>query len=213
MKINGHTVTDILIGRLKRCKIPIIMCIPDTPEDVEHMKPIAERNGIGFFAGEPTNIIKRHVDCCKANDVSWVINTDGDDTLLCPETINAVAQFIKEHFDANIPVKTSGLPLGLNVIAYPVSHIANINYDCDTNWGAQILSNKYYEIKFKYDTNLRLTLDYIEDFHVIEDILTNCKRNIVVGGVCAYLKKNKYIAGLNQFRNKEYFERLERLSK
>ena len=213
MKINGHTVTDILIGRLKRCKIPIIMCIPNTPEDVEHMKLIAERNGIGFFAGEPTNIIKRHVDCCKQNNVLWVINCDGDDVLMVPEAINSIAHFIKMYPDSELPVRTTGLPLGLNIIAYPLSHIEKINYDCDTNWGAQILNPISFPVKFNYNHDFRLTLDYKQDLEVIKDILTNCKRNITVGGICRYLLKNPDVVKLNIDLNKEYFERLERLSK
>lgn len=213
MKINGQTVTDILIGRLKKCDLPIIMCIPNTPEDIDNMYPIAKRNNIKFYAGEPTNIIKRHVDCCKQNNIQWVINCDGDDVLMVPEAINAIANFIKVYPDSTLPVKTVRLPLGLNIIAYPLSHIEKIDYNNDTNWGAQILQNRYYSVKFNYNYDFRLTLDYKQDFEVIKDILTNCKRNITVGGICKYLLKNPEVVKLNIDLNKEYFERLERLSK
>uniref|UniRef100_A0A6M3XGI7 Cytidylyltransferase n=1 Tax=viral metagenome TaxID=1070528 RepID=A0A6M3XGI7_9ZZZZ len=211
MKINGHTVTDILIGRLKRCKIPIIMCIPDTPEDVEHMKPIAERNKIGFFAGEPTNIIKRHVDCALANEIDWIILSEGDDFLVCPETINAVNWAIKSKRNKIDCIKTLGLPYGLNVIAYKSEILKDINYNNDTNWGEKVLKNPY-ELKFNYDVQYRLSMDYEEDFEVMKNVYENCKRNTVVSAIIKYLNKNPEIPKINQKRHKECMERAKKLS-
>jgi len=207
LKINGQTVTDILIGRLKKTGLPIIMCIPDTPGDIEHMKPIAEKHSIGFFAGEPTNIIMRHHDAAIENNVDTIINVDGDDILTCPEVVNAVNYELCSHQQANV-VKTAGLPLGLNILGYRANILKDIDYNSDTNWGAQIKNTYTSMLRFDYNAPYRLTLDYENDFSVIEDVLTNCKRNLVLGGICNYLKKHTHIAQLNIGRNKEYWERI-----
>jgi len=207
LKINSQTVTDILIGRLKKTGLPIIICCPDTIDDVLHMQPIAERNAVGFYAGEPTNIIKRHYDCAIENNVNTIINVDGDDILACPEVINAVNYELSSHQRANV-VKTVGLPLGLNILGYRAKILKDIDYNSDTNWGAQIKNTYTSMLRFDYNTPYRLTLDYENDLSVIEDVLTNCKRNILVGGICNYLRKHTHIAQLNIGRNKEYWERI-----
>jgi len=212
MNINGETVTDILIQRIKKCKIPIIMATPDTLEDRLFMKPIADRHKIGFFCGDKENIIKRHIDCAEKYGIDWVINVDGDDILTCPEAINAVYHAIR-HSEHKIPIKTEGLPLGLNILAYPTEYLKKIGFPGSTGWGAQVTKSAYYSIKFNYDQDLRLTLDYAEDLSVITDILTNCKRNMTIGGICSYLKKHPEIAKLNLWRNEEYWKRIGELGK
>jgi spore coat polysaccharide biosynthesis protein SpsF len=212
IEINGQTVTDILINRLKKSKIPIIMCCPDTLEDRLFMKPVAERHGIGIFFGNVENVIDRHRQCAEKYDLNWIINVDGDDICTIPEAINAVYHAIERN-EHKIPIKTEGLPLGLNILAYPAEYLKKIDFQSDTGWGSQITKNAYYAVKFNYDVDIRTTLDYPEDLEVITDILTNCKRNMTVGGICSYLKKHPEIAKLNLWRNKEYWERMEESSK
>lgn len=206
LKINGQTVTDILIERLKKTGLPIIICCPDTIDDVLHMKPIAEKHSIGFFAGEPTNIIKRHYDCAIENNVDTIVNVDGDDILTCPEVINAVNYELSSHPQANV-VKTAWLPLGLNILGYRAKILKDIDYNSDTNWGAQIKNTYTSTLRFDYDTPYFLSMDYIEDFEVVKNVLENCKRNLLVGGICDYFKKHPEIAWINYKRNKERFER------
>jgi spore coat polysaccharide biosynthesis protein SpsF (cytidylyltransferase family) len=212
IEINGQTVIEILINRLKKCKIPIIMCSTNALNDSLFLKPIAARHGLAYHEAPAGNIIKQHIDCAEKYGVDWIINVDGDDTLTCPEVINAVYHAINRN-EHKIPIKTEGLPLGLNILAYPAEYLNKIDFKSDTGWGAQITKNSYYSIKFNYDLDLRLTLDYPEDLEVITDILTNCKRNMTVGGVCTYLKKHSEIAKLNLWRNKEYWDRMEELGK
>ena len=206
LNVNGETVTDILIGRLKKTKIPIIMTVPDTPEDHKHMQPIADRNAVGIFYGDENSPLKRHIQAAEAYGVEYIINVDGDDILCGPETVQSV-YYHATHLKNLVPVKTVGLPLGLNVIAYPVECLKSINFAKDTNWGAQIFKGRHKEIKFNYDYPYYLTMDYAEDFAIISDILTNCKRNLYVGGICSYLKKHPDIAKINYNRNEERFAR------
>jgi spore coat polysaccharide biosynthesis protein SpsF (cytidylyltransferase family) len=212
LEINGETVTEILIKRLKNTKIPIIICTTNEPEDEKYLKPIADKYELGYHEASAGNIIKQHLSCARENGVDFIINIDGDDILSAPEVIQAVYNHAIGK-KCLYPVKTVGLPLGLNVIGYPARKLAEINFDGDTNWGAQIFTGKHAKIKFNYDYDFRLSLDYSEDFTVIESVLTKCKRNLLVGGICDYLQKHPGIAQLNLHLNKEYWERIEELSK
>jgi spore coat polysaccharide biosynthesis protein SpsF (cytidylyltransferase family) len=188
------------------------MCTPDTPEDNLYMKSIADRNNIGFFSGERQNIIKRHLDCAWKHGIDFIINIDGDDPLICPETVQSVHYHVLQIKEP-LPIRTTGLPLGLNVIAYPVSKLNEVNFDTDTGWGAQLFKGQYVEIPFRYDYDYRLTMDYDLDFDVIMAVLTKCKRNMIVGGICNWLLKHPDIAKSNLYLNKKYWERMEELSK
>jgi len=206
LHINGETVTDILISRLKKTRIPIIMAVPDTPEDKKYLEPIAKRNAVGFFMGDADSPLKRHIQAAEANKVEYIINIDGDDILSCGEIVQSIYYHITQ-LKGLVPIKTTGLPLGLNIIAYPTECLKGINFDSDTNWGAQIFKGRHKEIKFNYDEPYFLTMDYAEDFALIDDILTHCKRNLYVGGICSYLKKHPDIAKINYNRNEERFAR------
>jgi spore coat polysaccharide biosynthesis protein SpsF (cytidylyltransferase family) len=211
LRINGETVTEILIKRLQKTGLPIILCCPHTQDDILKLGYIAANHGIGFFPGERENIIRRHRDCAEKFGIDWIIEADGDDILACPEVINSV-KFAIGQIRGNIPIKTEGLPLGLNVLAYPASILSKIPFDKDTNWGAQITKNGYQSIRFDYDLPYRLSLDYSCDFDTIKDILENCKRNLLVGGICDYIKKHPEIRA-NERMNEEYWKRMEELSK
>jgi len=211
LEIDGQTVTDVLIGRLKKANLPIILCTGDCPDNVTHLKPIAARNGIGFFAGDENNIIKRQRDCAAKNCVDFIVNADGDDWLVCPETINAV-YYVASELQFKKAVRTDGLPFGLNVIAYPRENIETAGFSGDTGWGAYVTKGANI-LEFNYDRPYRLSLDYLEDAEVMESVYRNCKRNLHIGGIVKYLDKHREVALLNQHRNEEYWKRLGALSR
>jgi len=182
------------------------MCTTTEREDRQCLEPIADYHNIGYHEAPAGNIIAQHLQAARDNGVDFIINIDGDDILVCPEIVQSVYHHITQTKEP-VPIKTVGLPLGLNVIAYPVECLKGINFDSDTNWGAQIFKGKHKEIRFNYDEPYYLTMDYAEDFALIDDILTNCKRNLYVGGVCSYLKKHPDVAKINYNRNEERFAR------
>jgi len=211
MNINGETLTDILIKRLKHTKIPIIMCTPDTPEDNTHMKAVADRNNIGFFSGERQNIIKRHLDCAQKYGIEYIILSEGDDWLVCRETINAV-YYRANELKFQKAIRTEGLPFGMNVIAYPRENLENTGFTGDTGWGAHVTRDACI-LKFNYKRPYKLSMDYAQDLAIMEDVYLNCKRNQFVGGIVNYLDKHPEIALINQNKIKEYWGNIERCGK
>ncbi len=210
MQINGETVTDILIQRLKHANIPIIMCTTNEQDDRQFLKPIADNHGIGYHEAPAGNIIAQHLDCCVVNNVDYVILSEGDDFLCCPEVINAV-YFQAEKLKFKRAVRTEGLPFGLNVIAYPRENLESTTFSGNTGWGVHVTQDAY-KLKFNYERNYRLSMDYLSDFEVMENVYLNCKRNLYVGGIVKYLDKHPEIANLNLHLDKKYWERMEELS-
>jgi len=210
MQINNETVTDILIKRLKATGIPIIMCATTEQTDRQFLKPIADNHSIGYHEASAGNIIAQHLDCCIVNNVNYVILSEGDDFLCCPEVINAV-YFQAEKLKFKCAIKTEGLPFGLNVIAYPRENLELTTFSGNTGWGVHVTQDAY-KLKFNYERTYRLSMDYLPDFKVMENVYLNCKRNLYVGGIVKYLDKHPDIAKSNLYLNKKYWERIGELS-
>jgi spore coat polysaccharide biosynthesis protein SpsF (cytidylyltransferase family) len=195
LRINGETVTDILVKRLQKTGLPIIMTVPNTQDDIQKLGYIAERHGIALFPGEKDNVIKRHLDACKMLNIDYVILSEGDDWLVCSETINAVYHTAKElKFQKTI--RTEGLPFGMNVIAYPRANLEQTDFSSDTGWGVHVTKDAHI-LKFNYDRPYILSMDTQKDFEVMENVFLNCKRNQFVGGIVGYLDKHPEIARMN----------------
>ena len=187
LDINGETVTDILINRLKKTGIPIILTVPDTPENKKYLEPIAEQNAVGFFMGDADSPVKRHIQACKEFDVDYIVLSEGDDWLVCRETVNAVYYRAKE-LKFKKAIRTEGLPFGMNVIAYPRENLENADFTGDTGWGAYVTKGAYV-LTFDYARTYKLSMDYMEDFETMKDVYLNCKRNQCVGGIVSYMDK------------------------
>ncbi|MFA5307246.1 MAG: hypothetical protein WC365_07405 [Candidatus Babeliales bacterium] len=211
LDINGETVTDILISRLKKTGIPIIMCATTERDDRRYLKPIADNHGIGYHEAPAGNIIAQHLQAARENDVDYIILSEIDDWLVCRETVNAVYYRAKE-LKFKRAVRTEGLPFGLNVIAYPRENLENADFTGDTNWGAYVTKGADV-LKFGYARPYKLSMDYLADFEIMKDVYLNCKRNQFVGGIVGYLDKHPEIASSNLRLNKSYCDRLKELKK
>lgn len=211
LQINGETVTDILINRLKKTKIPIVMACPDTLEDRLFMKPVAERHGIGFMTGDVQNVIKRHLQACEKFNIDYVILSEGDDWFICKETINAVF-FKAKELGFKKAVITEGLPFGMNVIAYPRENLGKTEFSGDTGWGAYVTKDAFV-LKFNYERPYRLSMDYLLDMEVMEDVYLKCKRNEFVGGIVNFLDKHPEIARKNTKLTDGYWEKIKEARK
>jgi spore coat polysaccharide biosynthesis protein SpsF (cytidylyltransferase family) len=212
MNIGNETVTDILIERIKSAGLPVIMTTPCTPEDNLYMGSLAKKHGIGYYAGDIDNIIQRHLDCAAMNEVDWIINVDGDDILTCPDLIETVYRTIEGGMGGDC-IHLYNYPLGMNLIAYRPSRLAQVNYSKDTNWGAKILALGASGMEGILFNDCRLTLDYIEDYFVIRHIILELGKEADSREICEFMLKHQELCHTNKFRNEEYFQRLEDMSK
>lgn len=213
-KIGDKTVTDILIHRLKKSGINVIMVTPNTKNDIKYMHQIAKSNDILYFAGDVENIIQRHIDCASNNDVDWIINVDGDDILTCPDLIKMIISTIRSGTNDKDCIHLTGCPLGMNLIAYTPERLKKVKYSKDTNWGAKVLEvGEVYEIAINIYNDFRLTFDYIEDLILMNHLIFTLGIDSDSDDICKYIQQHPELKAINYFRNKEYFTRLEELSR
>lgn len=215
-RLGGSTVTDILVGRVKAAGYPVCMVTPDTPEDTQYMVPIAKKHMIGYYQGEVTNIIQRHIDCAHEKGVDWVINVDGDDILACPDLIFQLAEVI-EGGKSHDCIQIQGYPLGLGLLAYSLKRLINTRdyffYEGDTNWGAKVVgAGQVTELEGHQFKKCRLTLDYMPDMVVVNHVIKELGPMADSEEICNFMGNHPEICHINNYLNEQYFKRLEDLS-
>lgn len=207
LEANGETVTEILIKRLKKCNLPIIICTTDTPEDRKYLKPLVDKYELGYHEAPEGNIIKQHLNACNEFNVDYVILSEIDDWLVCPETINAV-HYQAKYLKYKTAVKTTGLPYGMNVISYPKANLEAATFTGSTGWGIYVTENAFV-LKFNYNRPYSLSMDCLHDAILMKNVYQNCKRNLLVGGICDYLEKHPEVAEMNSCYDEEYWKNIK----
>lgn len=186
-ELNGKTVTEHLINRIKSVAEAdyIIIATSDDPRD-RVFEDIARKTGIECFFGDQDDKLKRYYQVCKKYDLSGVVIVDGDDILCFPEIMASNINLLKESSSDAIFWKN--LPLGAASSALTteaLKRVLELKAENDTEvWGGYFINNKKFNVLFK-ETNdellehpeVRMTLDYAEDFDFLIDIFNRLYHN------------------------------------
>lgn len=223
-KVNGREIITYLIRRTKYfCSgsLDLYICTTTEPENDE-FDELADSLGVGIFHGDIHNILKRHLQCARANNLDFVLNVDGDDILCNPDYMKKIVE-LAERRDCDV-IKTEGLPFGTNSMGYYADVIEKtldtVPQDIlETGWGRVITDpsiNRIRAIKAKENERLdaaRMTLDYPEDFafftKVIEDLIKD-RADVSQGEIIDYLKAHPEVVAINSGLKEEYWNNLNK---
>lgn len=220
MRVNGKCILEYLIERIKfvnEKSAKIMICTTDLKEDLV-LDDLADRNSIGIFHGETENILKRQYDCARIHDIDFIVNVDGDDILCNPEYINKIIN--EHHKKPNYDViQTEGLPFGTNSMGYQIGALEKImdileQKKIDTGWGEIIKDEMLFHIlklhaNFDESIEARLTLDYIEDFKVFENIIQAIfepGKYLKQSDIITYLRRHPEVLKTNHHLNETYWQ-------
>lgn len=221
IQVGGHSFIDILILRIHylfndlilQDKIKIVIATSDEPEN-----RLFERNSINHnyevFYGDVTNIPLRQLQCAEHFGFDTIISVDGDDILCSVDAMFKVYNLL--HFNINEFIKTSGLPLGMNIMGYHVRvlkealKIYNGPDILETGWGK--IFNQFNQVIYTYTQfsnidDLRMTLDYDLDAQFFKKIIEMLDFNtfsISDLELIDFIKKNDF-QSINKELNNEYW--------
>lgn len=143
-----------------------------------------QKNDINYFRGSEENVLKRYYDCASHFKSEVIVRICADNPLVDPVIIDAC---IQEFNDSNTLDYVSsspagGFPLGINVEVFSFKALEKA-YNCVRNSNEKehvtpyIWQNKNKEFNTKslaappeYVGNYRLTVDYPEDFQLMETL-------------------------------------------
>ena len=180
LKIQGRTVIEHLIDRLKTAKEPdvIVLCTSVNSDDAI-LVDVAKKNGIEGFQGSEDDKLDRFLGAADKYGIDLIAAVDGDDILCDAVHIDKTIQTLAAT-GADM-VMCDKLPLGAACNGIKVSALRKViqmKGESDTEvWGKYFTDNKSFKVldleiseKAFNRPDIRLTLDYQEDFNLFKTI-------------------------------------------
>jgi spore coat polysaccharide biosynthesis protein SpsF len=208
--LNGKPVIQRVVERAQEIhSIPnknIVICTSVDHQD-KPLIEIAEKTGVSYFLGDPNDVLKRLHDAALQHQLDYALGITADNPLFSVEYANRIVNVIKrQHPDF---IKIQGLPLGaaawgMNVKALKTICVIKTIVDTEI-WGYLIDKPELFGVvTLKADKQVnrpeyRLTLDYIEDYQLINYLYTNIpfKKTLELQKVVEYLDKHPEITAIN----------------
>ena len=227
LPILGRPTIEMVILRSKLVKNvdEIIVCTTDRPVD-DSLVLIAKKCGVKYFRGSLNDKLERWLGATKKFKISAFITMDGDDLFCDPELMElGIDQLRKGNLDfieAPQGLICGSFTYGIKTSALEkVCNIKNSN-DTEMMWvyfketGLFKISDlKIEDLEF-YDSNIRMTLDYEEDFVFFKTIFEHFKcinNDITLREIVSFLKLHPEIVELNSFRRQDWALNQKRKSK
>lgn len=207
---NKHTI-EYVIDSVKKSKYAdeIVLCTTKNTEDLV-LCTIAEVNGIKFYCGDEHDKLKRWYSAAEKFNIDFFVTVDGDDLFydsklsdICFEqaesgdVINGQGLYNDTYGYKTSTIKTI-LDLVKNKVIEPHEVI---EYLKDTELKVSELVNVPDILKKK---NIRMTLDYQEDFDFFKTIIENINDDFTLKDVLSYIDNNKSVVDINYFRENDW---------
>ena len=214
-KINiiEHNILRALKGNI----YPIICTSTNKSDSV--IEKISKKYNVKCFRGSSKDKIKRWYDCAKKNGISFFHALDADDPFFDPFMIKKSILKCMKNNDIVFPSKVSRAGGASEGYSFSFESIQKLNKsvnqirkgkrEIDTEmiekfinhriFKTTILKGSNYEIK-----NARLTLDYKEDYEMLNKVRASCGNFASRKKINNFLKKNKDIIKINFFRNNDW---------
>lgn len=186
-KIIGKTIIELTVERLKRVKIAdeIILATSIDPKNdivIEEAKKLK----INYFRGNEENVLDRFYKTCKKFKLDVIIRITGDCPLIDPVVINnGIEIFKKNNVDIVSNTQRRTFPHGLDLEVFTADSLEKAWLDEKDRLGDNFLSSfvnpteyikksgkfKHLDLLNENDlSEIRITLDYPEDFELISKI-------------------------------------------
>ncbi len=177
-----------LVERLHQCKNirKIIVCTTTNSSD-DLLVDLLKDNQIEYFRGDEKDILSRFLNAAKSFNTDFIINVDGDDIYTTTDSINILIEQYENSRSNYLYFKN--LPLGLTPVGFDVKSLAMIcdlkkTNDTETGYRNFFIKNPNIQSliidgsKFvKFPKNLRLTLDYQDDYNLALKVFSHLGNN------------------------------------
>jgi spore coat polysaccharide biosynthesis protein SpsF len=207
--LNGKTVIERVIERAREVQdiSEIVLCTSTHPQD----KPLvdtARKNDLYYFNGSEEDVLQRLWQAARLFDLDAFVSITADNPLFSIEYSNLIVDTLKQVKSDYI--KITGLPLGTapyGLNSKALETVCSFKSIVNTEiWGYLLDRPDFFDVieiraqgKFNRP-DLRLTLDYEEDYLLIQQIYQSQSQDQVpaLSDIIDFLTINKDIAGLNQ---------------
>ena len=211
-KINGKTILEYVINRLKKTKLSnnIIVATTNREEDKKIIK-VAKKTNCHTFRGSTNNVLNRYYKAAVHYKVKNIVRICSDCPLIDPKIINKVYFFyLKNNYDYVSNKIFPSYPPGMGVEILNFQSLKKANKLTKNSYDKEHVTAYIYKNpkKFKIKNvglkkkilNYRLVLDYIEDFKLISKILKHFnkqRKDFTLKDIIKYINRNPILKKKN----------------
>ena len=185
---SGKPLLYYVINQLRYCsKIKNLVIATTTNQEDDEIEKFANNNSVNVFRGKEKDVLDRYFQCAKKYSFSTIVRITADCPLIDPQIVDKVIeQFFSENYDFATNTLTRTFPIGTDVEVFSFSALnkawENAQLPSEREHVTPYFHNKenFKIINVENDkniSNLRLTVDRIEDFELIKQILNNISIN------------------------------------
>ena len=185
---SGKPLLYYVINQLRYCsKIKNLVIATTTNQEDDEIEKFANNNSVNVFRGKEKDVLDRYFQCAKKYSFSTIVRITADCPLIDPQIVDTVVeQFFSGNYDFATNTLTRTFPIGTDVEVFSFSALnrawENAQLPSEREHVTPYLRNKenYKIINVENDkniSNLRLTVDRIEDVELIKQILNNISIN------------------------------------
>ena len=189
-EINDKPMLSYLIDRVSKAKkLDKVIIATSTLDKDDEIADYCKENNIECFRGSEDDVLSRYYECAKLYNPDTVVRLTADCPLADPDIIDNVIQKFEDNdveYCANtVPIETNKFPDGTDVEVFSMQalekaynkvkdphfreHVTFQFWQTDEYTSTQFVGEKDY---LKY----RITVDYPEDFEVVEFILNELEK-------------------------------------
>ena len=211
LKIKDKYTIEYVIDSVKKSKYAdeVVLCTTKKINDTM-LCDIAKKNNIKFYRGSEHDKLKRWYSAAKNFNVDFFVTVDGDDLFydtqlsdICFEQAeNGDVISCKFLYNDTYGYKTTTIKTILDLAKNKVVEPHEVtSYLKDTELKISELVNVPDILKKK---NIRMTLDYQEDFDFFKTIIENINDDFTLNDVLSYIDNNKSVIDINYFRENDW---------
>ena len=218
LPVRGKPIIEHLIDRINNHTNIRTIVLCTTREDVDdELISIAISHGIYFHRWNKGDVLRQYVDAARKFGIRNIINIDADDPLIDYTLIDGTAA-IMEVTEADY-VTWEGYPLGCTpsgMSAVGLKTIASENPEAiehvfayleqEPNLVKLVIKKSTPLLLKPYIKDIRLTLDYMEDYELIKILFENIQSesDISFQELMEYIDTHQNLIQINNFRNVEF---------
>jgi len=215
-KIINKPMIEILLDRISKSKMinEIIVATSDKPDNLEFIDYLKFKN-INYFIGDEEDVLSRYYFTAKKHNINDIVRITADCPLIDPKVIdNTVIKFIKDNVDYTSNIFPRSYPKGLDTEVFSFESLQKANIEANSEYDREHVTTyiresgnfKISNLSYIKDySNYRLTVDWEEDFKLIDKIFNFFKPNIFFSwlDIVDLFKKNPELILINNHLNKQ----------
>ena len=185
---DGRPLLYYVINQLRYCtKVKNLVIATTTNQEDDEIEKFANDNSVNIFRGKEKDVLDRYFQCAKKYSFSTIVRITADCPLIDPQIVDKVIEkFFSGNYDFATNTLTRTFPIGIDVEVFSFSALnrawENTQLPSEREHVTPYLRKEenFKIINIENDkniSNLRLTVDRIEDFELIKQILNNISIN------------------------------------